>query len=309
MKNYYIIRQESRGRGLFSLLSAVICNIDFAIKNKLIPIVDFQNYTTEYNEKDPIGNTTNAYEYYFQPLMGISLEDAYKGQIILSDNTYPKGYNYSIGKMPWLFSAYSEHIKLNAQTQDYLSQQLHLINGNTVGVHYRGQEAKTAAGHWYPPSKKQITTAINNILKPGQYKNIFVVTEDTNHLHFLQAEYGSLVKACNHFRTKGENGYHLYPRDNHKYLLGLEVLADAMLLSQCQALVGCTSNVAEFARFANNHQYSDAILINNGSNSKYPRVAAHTWRIKNLLPANFGGFKINPETLIHTKNSSLKSFR
>jgi hypothetical protein len=301
MKDYFVIRQESRGRGLFSLLSAVICYIDFAIKNNLVPVVDFQNYTTEYNEKGSVSGTKNAYEYYFQPLLGVTLDDAYKGKFILSDNTYPQGYNFSIGKMPWLFSIYAEYIKLNTQASAYLTSQSDKISSKTVGVHYRGQEARTAAGHWYPPSKKQITTAINQILKSDEYDNIFVVTEDLNYLKFLRAEYGPVVKACEHFRTNGENGYRLYPRDNHKYLLGLEVLIDAILLSRCQALVGCTSNVAEFARFSNNFQYSDNILINNGPNSKYPRVAAHTWRLKNLLPINLGGFRLDSETLIHTK--------
>jgi hypothetical protein len=60
---YFVIRQGSRGRGLFSLVSGVICNLDIADKLGSIPVVDFENYKTVYNEVGSVNGTLNSWEY------------------------------------------------------------------------------------------------------------------------------------------------------------------------------------------------------------------------------------------------------
>ena len=57
-----------------------------------IPVVDMENFTNPYNEKDQINNTLNSWEYYFNQTSDYSLKDIYKsknvidGKVLYSNN-------------------------------------------------------------------------------------------------------------------------------------------------------------------------------------------------------------------------------
>ena len=50
IKIFFVIKRHPGG-GFFSNLLYVLTNLDYAHKNKLIPIVDMENFPTMYNEK------------------------------------------------------------------------------------------------------------------------------------------------------------------------------------------------------------------------------------------------------------------
>ena len=170
-------------------------------------------------------------------------------------------------------------------------------------MHFRGQEMRTAVGHWFPPSNKQMFTAINIMLQRYNFNRIFVCTEDERLLNILVEAYPNMVIYNPHFRTRGDNAYKINPRKNHKYLLGREVLIDMLCLSRCDALISCSSNVAWMSRFINNNHYSSTIFINNGPNSNFWPLARVLWGIRNFLPSILGGFKIDDTTIILTEPS------
>ena len=64
-KVFYVIRR-SPGAGMFSNFIYVLNHLEIAKRNNFIPIVDMENFTTIYNEKEKIDNTYNAWEYYFE---------------------------------------------------------------------------------------------------------------------------------------------------------------------------------------------------------------------------------------------------
>jgi hypothetical protein len=145
------------------------------------------------------------------------------------------------------------------------------------------------------------------MLNYDNYNKIFVVSEDVKLLKSIIDTYGSSVVYCNHYRTSGSNAYHQYPRVNHKYLLGLEVCIDTILLSRCHGLVHCTSNVAEFAKFLNNGKFESITKINNGPNSKFWLVAKVLWYFKSSLPHFAGGFSIKEDVLLYSKNKNINN--
>ena len=57
--------RRSPGAGMFSNFIYVLNHVNIA-KNNFIPIVDMENFTTIYNERQKINNTYNAWEYYFE---------------------------------------------------------------------------------------------------------------------------------------------------------------------------------------------------------------------------------------------------
>jgi hypothetical protein len=300
---YFVIRQEGLGRGLFSLLSAVICYLDFADRCGFIPVVDFENFKTEYNEKEVINGTRNSFNYFFQPLNQVSLFDVYTSKrVIFSNNHFPDGYDFNITNLPCLRNTFNKYIKFNPEIEDSIFIKTNSAS-KILGVHFRGQEMRTAKLHPFPPTKIQILTSINMLMKKGDFNNIFVVTEDLRLLEFIKKEYGEIVLSNNHFRTDGINAYKITPRHNHKYLLGREILVDMLCLSRCNALVCGDSNVTEMARFINNGSYEKTIFIDNGINSRYYPIARFLWRIKNGLHPKLGGFSLCQNSIIYKENN------
>jgi hypothetical protein len=303
-KVFFVIRQEGLGRGFFSILSGVICYLNFADRCGFIPVVDFENFKTEYNQEEDIGGTKNAFEYYFLPVSSVKLDEVYSSRsVVFSGNGYPKGYNYTIANIPELYKTYEKYIKIRPEIESLANAPKSSPADKVLGVHFRGQEMRTAAGHWLPPSNKQMSKAIDIMLQREAFDFIFVCTEDKRLLNILDEKYPGMVISNDHYRTQGINAYKINPRKNHKYLLGREVLIDMLCLSQCDALISCSSNVASMSRFINNKLYSATIFINNGPNSNFWPFAKVLWAIKNILPANMGGFKLDQKTIVLTEGS------
>jgi len=301
-KKFFVIQQEGSGRGLFSLLSSVICYLDFAEKNSLIPVVDFENYRNIYNEKNVINGTKNSFEYYFEPVTSYSLGDVYSsGNFVVSDQGYPKGYDYTIANIPELFPVFSKYISLRKDVSTIIDEFTNeKFSSPVLGVHYRGKEMRTARGHWYPPTSKQILYAIDKSLSNFGYKKVFVSSEDQSLIEIVDKAFPGLVFYNeNYYRSSG-NAYKEYPRKNHFYRLGLEVLTDMFALSKCDSLISCSSNVAWFAKFINNGHYKSHIFINNGPNNSIYPFFKISWYIKSILPEYLYGFKTGISTIQET---------
>lgn len=298
-KQFYVIRQPSSGRGLFSLFSSVLCHLDICESLGWIPVIDFQHFPCVYNDSEVEGNE-NAWEYYFEPVSQYTLEEVYSSKnVFFSVPNYPSGYSHSITAEPKLHKVFDKYIRFKPfilETVESYSRK-NFRNLQILGVHFRGQEMKTAPGHWYPPTKKQIKSAINTMQEKYNFDAIFVVTEDAGYLDFIRSTNKVDVLANDHYRTYGTNAYKEFPRNRHLFLLGQEVLIDTLLLARCHGIIYCTSNVATVSDFINNSEYKGKIKINNGPNFSDPILAKHSYSIKNLLPSHLGGFSTNFDIL------------
>jgi hypothetical protein len=304
-KYFLVIRQEGTGRGLFSLLSSILCWLNFADRHGFIPVIDLKNFKTVYNEDSPVNENENSFNYYFELNNGYSLESVYASKnVIFTLNGYPKGYSYSITNVPDLIQTWKKHIQIKPYIARLVDNVERNFTGKTVGIHFRGQEMRTAAGHWFPPTKKQMFHAIDRMVDRCGFEKMYVVTEDQRLLESIISKYGSSVHYSDHYRTTGSNAYSQYPRQNHKYLLGLEVLVDMLVLSRCQGLVHCTSNVAEMAKFLNEEQYCCSIKINNGPNSRFWPLAKFLWYLRNSLPAFAGGFSTSDDVILFSERQN-----
>lgn len=296
----YIIRDNYKGRGLFSLVSGVVCHIHLAKKYGLVPVVDMRGDSTEYNEKTADLDTDNAWEYYFEPVSALTLDVIKKEDtLFFPAESYPSGYPYSISHDERLVETFRKHIQVKSDIQqEALNWWSQYRDSQVVGVHWRAQEQRTSPNHWFPPNTKQITACIDYCLSNSDIQLIFAVSEEDTCINILKKRYGTRLIVRPHYRSLFPiNAYKIYPRPLHKYLLGREILIDVLLLSFCNALIRCTSNVAQGALLFKNGHYEIELKVNNGPNKvgrlgRRLRLSQHLWNIKNIAPEFLGGFSL-----------------
>ena len=83
---FYVIKRNYNFNGIFSNLIFVIDHIKYAKQNKMIPVVDMENFVTAYNEKNKINNSFNAWNYYFKNISKYKLNEVYKSKNVYFSN-------------------------------------------------------------------------------------------------------------------------------------------------------------------------------------------------------------------------------
>lgn len=291
-KIFYVIWLDL-GSGFFSNFSAVMCHLKIADSLGMAPVVDFANFSTLYNVKTPINNSFNAWEYYFSPVSQYTLDEVYSSKnVFFGSGRYPHGMTFNITEIDGLYeSVYKKYVFLKENVEVQISRFSELVRGRVLGIHFRGKEQNLASNHSFGPTPSQMIRYTDEILGQFGIEKIFLVTEDQAYLDLYLKQYGSMVGCTESFRSYKTNSYNLNPRENHRYLLGLEILVDAILLSKCSGLLCGDSNVSEFARFANNKQYEFVYKIDNGTNVRNPILALYMYSIRKKLPAFLAGLK------------------
>jgi hypothetical protein len=289
-KTFYVIWREERRAGFFSNASLILCHLILADSLGFEPVVDLANFPTFYNEDEEVAGTRNAWEYYFAPTSSVPLSEVYESRhVFFCDGTYPDGLSKYVSEIPEAQHLFDRIVKVRPEIEASARELMTGFGEKTLGVHFRGQELNRAAGHPFGPTRRQILDATARLIRERDFDRIFLVTEDQRHLDLFRREFGSMVLATDSFRTRGENAYRLHPRPLHRYLLGREVLVDAMLLGRCQGLVAGWSNVSEWAKLFNGGRYEVVWSIWNGRNSPDPLVALYLYGLRRRLPSRFGG--------------------
>ncbi len=288
---YYVIWRE--GGGLFSILASVLGHLRLAMALGAVPVVDMQNFPSVYRENEPVHGSMNVWDYYFEPVSTCTLNQVYESaNVLVSDGSYPAGTTMSVSSDPSLLDIFDSRIRINERTQVALTSRRNAVKvgQRTLGIHFRGQEMRTAVSHPFPPTLPQVMTRARRLLASGEFDQIFLVTEGREYAEVFSREFGELVVYADNYRAHRSNAYREYPRPQHKYLLGLEVLTDMLLLSECGGLISGSSNVSEMAILLSRGRYRVNIQIRNGTNSANRILASQLWNAKSRLPPKFGGF-------------------
>ena len=294
-KIFYVI-QRNPGKGFFSNVAFVTNHIKVALDNGFIPIVDMENFVTWYNEKNKILKTNNAWEYYFEQISNFSLNDVYNSKnIILTNRNFYRssGFLDSINEDKELKNVFQKYIlikKNKLKVIHYLRKKL-FEKKKILGVHFRGTGYKIGRQP-HPATIKQMVNRINKILSKENYDKIFLVTEDLNNFKAIIAEFkDKVIYLNNSVRENNSNtAFDTYPRLNHRYKLGRDILIEACLLSYCDGYLDIRNNVREAAIAFNLNPNQKRYFIDNGHNSAYPVIGKYIWYIKSFLPKMLGGF-------------------
>jgi hypothetical protein len=292
-KIFYVIWREKGQTGLFSIVTSTLCHLHIARQLGMVPVVDMEHFRSLYNEDHPVEGTYNSWEYYFKPVSPYSLEEVYNSKTVaFCDGRYPSGYAFWLTEAPELQDVYRSYVRIQPSIEEFVDhfEAENFAGARVLGIHFRGQEFRTTPIHPLPATPRQMITRARELLSQGGYEKIFVVTEEQAYLSLLKRVFGSRVIHTHAFRTTEVNAYEMYARPNHKYLLGLEVLRDALLLGRCNALLCAGSNVAEFAQLYSAGRYDMVSKIDNGLNVANQAVAKRLWFVRNFLPKALGGF-------------------
>lgn len=289
--SYLIWRTD--GAGFWSIVASTLAHCDIARKKGLVPVVDMANHPSVYQEDKPVNGTRNVWEYYFQQPGGRVLDDV-EASPVLIDGTIPRGYPRELGddtyRVLWQkWVRLQPHIaKGITETIDELG-----LSETTLGVHFRGQEMRTAIGHNFPPTLGQMNSAIAHVLDTSEFDKILLVTEAEQYVSGLKRKWGSRLIVSPTFRMWRRNSYKLRkaPRSQHRFNLGREALQDAHLLAACGGYIRGHSGLSEAAVLIKGNAFTPHIKFSQGRNSFRPYVAPFLWYSKVLLPGALGGFK------------------
>jgi len=290
-KTFYVIKRTP-GAGLFSNVIFVLNHLLIAKKHSFIPIVDMQNFPTIYNEKNMIYKTNNSWEYYFESLNKYNLDDVYKSQrVIITNNRFYRSMTHEINsknfkKVKKFIRVKKDHINFAKKFFDK-----NLKNKKILGVHYRGTSYKSSANHPFPPTKEQIINKVDNLMKIQNFDAIFLCSEEKKNLDLFKKKYKHKLFYIDSFRSNKDNAFKIYPRKNHRYKLGQEILIETLILSKCDTFLHTDTNVSLFVKFFSKNSKPKFIVLKNGFNSSNEYIANWLWYIKNLLPDWLGGFK------------------
>lgn len=298
-KKYYIIRLHEPGAGFFSNYWFVVGHLVFADKLKYIPVVDMQNYHTLYSEDHPVNGEKNVWNYYFENKNKISLEDIYDSKkFVLSEdrplNKYGNRYSLKEYRFPTINSIdfFNPLIKRYISIRPEIIEEFRIQWGNSVrgknnilGIHVRGTDMKNIQdNHFVPVENEEYLRNTKEMIKKYKIDAIFVASDEKDVVQmfndaFDEPEYKKLLVFSNpvyrnnvQYNVGKAVGIHdqtfVKIRENHRYLLGLEVLKDAWFLSKCNYLICGHSNVTNVAIYWNNHQYKKVICLENADIKK-----------------------------------------
>lgn len=296
-KIFYIIQRYGGEGALFSDVTYVVNHLKVADDYGFIPIVDMENFPRWYNEKKIIKKTFNSWNYYFKPVSEYSLDEVYKSKNILL--TLSKFYSdidfkYQIQDSKRLIQIYEKYIKIDTKIKrivEILEKKL-FQQKKILGVHFRGTSYKYGRNP-YPATIDQMKNQIYKIMKSDNYDKIFLVTEDIKHFNALKKEFNdSLIYLKNSFRSTGKVAFTTYPRLNHRYKLGRDLLIETCLLSKCDGYIDTKGNIRGAVLNMNLNNKQKRYLIDNGFNPGLPLLGNYMWYIKSILPSFLGGFQI-----------------
>ena len=294
-KIFYVIKRNP-GAGLFSNFVFVMNHIKIAHLNGYIPFVDMQNWTTWYNEIEPVNNTNNSWEYYFKQVSNYKTDEIYNSKyVIITKNDFYEDFSDDLQDDP----VFEELLKKYIKIQDHITQEVdyffskNLKSKKIFGIYLRGGETKRIPKHVLPPTIKQIDNSIKKILNENKHDFIFLSTKEQEYVNYFKKNYNDKVIFYDSFKENKNDCFKVYPRKNHRYLLGKEILIEMLILSKLDYLAYNTSNVSQMSLFFNHNQNQLRFFFDNGLNHENKYLAQIYWYLKLLIPGFLGGFKKN----------------
>ena len=290
LKNkYYIIRRKELGAGFFSNYYWVLGHVVFARKFGYIPVVDMLHYKTLYSEDCPVEGEMNAWNYYFENVGKVGLEEAYESRryVFGKDEPLHKYANLfcdAVYRFPsdraidYYYPIIHDSICIKENIlKDFQQDWNRKIPdaGRIIGMHIRGTDMKNNLGHPMPADTEQYIRRAELLLKQDQtVQGIFLATDEKKIVDIFKEHFSGKCRVVvneafrsEEQKTQRQTGIHEqvieHPRENHKYRMGMEVLRDAWCLSECDYLICGHSNITNVVILWNNHRFREVICVEN----------------------------------------------
>lgn len=253
----YRIRVGSRGDGFFAEYRRTLNYLYYADQLHLIPYLAYtQDYT--YAEDHPVNGHTNPFEYYYeQPCVQEADLSTYRYEVENRDCdlNYSRalkpenGYDLSEEYVVAIADIIKRYIRPNQETQAMMRKaEAFLGERKTLGVHVRLTDFKqNYYGHPTCITPDQHLQATKDAVEKYGFEQVFLATDDVETVEMFREEFGDrLLTYEDVTRSDGKESvaFSKGTRENHHYLLGLEVLRDMYTLSICDGLIAGKSQVS-----------------------------------------------------------------
>ncbi len=282
---YFIDMKESHS-GFFADHNRLLTLLYFADRYGLKPVVEFSSGYC-YAEQHPVNGTENPFEYYFKQPGGVSLEELKKHKCVLRSRkengnaVVPLkegngGYARSERYMDEMARITAKYIHLNETLSRQFEREISQLLGDniTLAVHVRGTDFKqNFNGHPAWVSAEEYLKEAKKVFEAGDYEKVFLATDDSEALLLFKKQFKeNLLYYEDVVRSDGNDTvmHSKSQRENHHYLLGVEVLRDMYTLASCNGLVAGLSQVSFAARIqkkSGGEDYKDLVVIDKGINS------------------------------------------
>ncbi len=275
----YHIGAFGRSVGFFAEFLYALNRLYFASDRGLTPYIYWgDNFL--YYEHSGVCQEQNAFLYYFEPVSHIK-DIAHASHVITATGDHirnvqdcldTRGYEVSDAYMDAMSNMVKKYIRYNAKTAAYLEKGYDELIGNrkALAVHFRGTDYRRQYNnHPVFVTLEQEVAKVHEIVVSQNYEVIFLATDEQEAVDVFRKEFGDIVKVFEDtWRSNGGDesiAFSHAERENHHYLLGLEVIRDQYMLMRCDGLVGGISNLTLAARMMRkawfDKDYDDLVVI------------------------------------------------
>lgn len=283
----YKIEINTSTDGFFALFRATLNYLYFADLLHMEPFVIWGK-EVPYAELEVFQGTDNPFAYYFKQTSLIDEKEVLQSEYLIQSmwshqsiaenlKTQAQGYDHTeaylrkMGEIAKKYIAFNEVIDQRLQ-RDYKSLS---FNGRVIGIHVRGTDYRTTyKNHPVMVANEEYFTIIDHLLAEDIFEEIFLATDDLDILRAFIEHYGERVK-CYKDVIRGEGNVSVafsnMRRENHKYLLGYEVLRDSYTLSMCKGFIGNLSQVSigvQILKYSREDTFEYINIIDNGIHNK-----------------------------------------
>jgi hypothetical protein len=216
---FYVIGMNDPYGGLWWLINKVVMHIAYAEQKGYIPVVDMQNYWTQYSRPETFGKI-NVWELFFKQPGGFSLNDIKNAKnVVLCKKEPAPSSNYLMGqnefydnidRMSFFRGIFHKYIHLNAQTSLYLQREREsLFKGRKrmVGVLCRGTDYVVIKPKAHPiqPEPCDVVNDVKRILDTYECEGVFLATEDQDILDIFKESFGEKLTYIDQPRLRKED--------------------------------------------------------------------------------------------------------
>ena len=282
----YFVDMEESHSGFFAEYNKLLTLLYFSELYQLKPVVRFHERFC-YAEQHPVNGTDNPFEYYFVQPCGISPKNLVKYKYVLKSrkensnlaialNESSGGYARSETYLNEMAKISAKYIKLNDIVSKEIQNDIDSLGikeESTLAVHVRGTDFKNHYnGHPVQVTIDEYLQETIRVFQEGGYERVFLATDDADAIKAFQKEFGDKVVFYQDVVRSDGNDTVMHsslPRENHHYLLGLEVLRDMHTLASCGGLIAGLSQVSYAARIQKKSvgkEYADLVILNKGIN-------------------------------------------
>lgn len=278
-KTIFIIRRGGNV-GLFSYFLTALSGMKYAFDRGWLPVVDLQTQPNIYLESSEVGRV-NAWEYYFEQPVGLSLADVSEARDVLITKDFPwpelppadvSFLRNKDRKLAYWRNFVSRHVRIKPHILSAVADEERRIFGNhtddVLGVFLRGTDYARLhpVNHTVQPTVETAICDTCRLLEDCSCTRVFLVSEDKSiHAAFRRA-FGDklLVKEQNLVDYRGGYIGESVPdfrRDKERYLQGLEYLMNILLLARCPNILASRASgsiaVALLEHIGQNVRYYD----------------------------------------------------